>query len=332
MAVLTIREIGEDRGTEIDESGLVRRTRSWRVTVDDPQTDDYTVINQFTASTGIRRNTPWVSATGNVDLTVRAVSLSATQDFERWKWIVRVVYSSIRGSGGFSPRQDRERSAMIQNPDFGGQQQPHSNPTLRPAVIRFGSQDIEEGLEFDLDNGKPVRNSVGDRFVPPPSRIRTVKIITIERNESVHDPIAMVQYENTVNLSPLTIHAANGLEWLLEPKSTLCKSINSELDIEGGIVFWRVTYTLHYRVDTWILKLVNMGFNVLPLPAREDQKPTPILHALGGTISSPRLISYDAAELERGKLNGVEWKQPMPEPDLLKFNRFYLADLNQLNL
>ncbi len=279
MAILTIKETWDDRGTDIGEDALVNRTRTWRVTLDDPQTSDFDVIEEFSTTTGIRRFTAWQSITGDVDPTCRAVSLSAKQAADAWSYDVTVRYSTIRAGsagGGFTPSQLRERAAMARENARTGQQ-PQANPTLRPPVYNWGSQEYQEALRHDAvirPGGKmlPVANSAFELFDPVPMRTLSVRTLTIERNTLTYDPLVSWNYENKVNSEPVTIRDPNGPLYVFPALTALCKSWTGTDDYESGIPFTKETIVIHFRADGWLLNILDAGLN----ERRPDGKLTPI--------------------------------------------------------
>ncbi len=281
MSIVSVCEIWDDRQTSVDEAALVTRTRTWRVVVDNVQHDDLEVVNEFSRVTGINRYVPWVSIRGNVDSTVRASSLTAKQDSDAWTWIVTVQYTSGRaGSGGGTadPRQQRERAAMArQNAQTG--EPPSQNPTGRPLVIRWGSQEYQEALTTDVLDTRTVMNSALQPYVPVPMRTLSYRTLTIERNQLSYDPVATWDYENTVN---------DARFYGFPEKSVLCKSITADFEFESGISFWRVTYVFWIRYPDWMVRIADMGVNELDgVDALGNAKYKRIPDRLGGFVSSP---------------------------------------------
>lgn len=322
MAIKEFREIGSDRGTAINESALVNRTRSWRVVVDSATHDDYEIIEEFSRETGIVRGSPWSSIRGSTDPTCRAVALDAKQDFEAFTWIVTVQYTSGRaGSGGGTadPRQQRERAAMARNNAETGQP-PSQDPVGRPMVIRWGSQEYQEALTTDVLDTRTVMNSALQPYVPVPMRTLSYRTLTIEKNLAwtVWNARTTWDYENTVN---------DATFYGFPTKSVLCKSITADSDLESAVPFWRATYVFWMRTPNWMLRIADMGVNEL--------KPA----LVGGILLPKQLVAIRTR-------NGAQVSSPVPldglgqklaNPDQFNtvyftYNQFLTAHFQDLGL
>ena len=294
MAIVSIKEIG-DRGSEIDEAALVTRSRSFRVVIDSQTTDDVQVIDEFSETKGIYRYSPWIGSGGSVDLTCRAVSLSATHEFDNWTWIIKVQYSTLRAGdgGGFSPRSQRERAEMArQNARTG--EQPNSDPTLRPPVYTWGSQEYQEALREALrPNGlfEPVVNSAGMPYVPPPMRTLSIRTLSVERNDLQYDPVDSWRYENKVNSTAFVVHEPGGFIHTFPPLTVLCKHYVGNNEFESGVSFAKVSILLWMRLDGWKVKILDAGRH-----ERKNGVLVPIIGRFGDFVSDP--VPLDGAGLQ----------------------------------
>jgi len=281
---ITILEDWEDRGTDVSDSAIVTRNRShFAVVTDDvnpPQrVSDMAILNAFSSQTGINRFSPWVGADGLSDPTCRATRIKVHQTSEPIKWEIRLGYSSARasgggggGGGGNSPRQQREKAAAAQHGEI-----PHADPTQRRLVVRYGHQEYEEALEFDEITGQPAWNSARERFVPPIMRPMSFRVVTLERNELEFDAEFTDQFLNMVNAGTFYRYSAG---------KVLCKAIDAELNFEGGIPFYEVTYVFWVRQrsirgGTWVWKQLDAGLNELdangkPIAIRDAQTSQPV--------------------------------------------------------
>lgn len=312
--IIPPRPTDEEPSVAIGEDAVVVRKRSWYQVYDTHAVSTVTVVDDFSNSTGVRRFTIYTGIDGRTDPTCRAMALDAKQTEDYGKWTVTVTYTSGNAmTGGFagSPRQNRERAHMarqgIENPT----QQPPTNPTQRPPVIRWGSQEYEEELRFDaIVANAPVMTLTKELFVPPPTRTLSFRTLTIERNELFlqFNPITTLGYENKVN----------GPEFYgLPTKTVLCKSITADLGVEGGIVFWQVTYLFWIRLDDWVLRLAHMGFTEIKNPGED---PVPIVLKRTGIPTSPQ------------PLNNVGKFIPNQPPSTISFNRYATVDFTPLGL
>ena len=314
--VIALREIWDSRGSHADEAAQVTRTRTFRATLDHPVTDAITVVNLFSPAAGIWRGSPYVGPDSTFDLTVRAVDLTADQAEDAWSFIVKVTYTSWpAGYIGVTPRMARERTELAKRAVENPQLPPPANPTARPITLQFGSQEYEEALRSDMVEvigpfgaKKPVLNSAGDAFVPPPTRPVSFRTCVFERNELNYNALTTLEYENTVNQT----------SWRgFPPKTVLCKSITANLEVEGVYIFFRVTYTFWLRLDGWMLILLDAGLNQWNTISGEIE---PILDKFGSKVDGPR------------PLDGIGRLGDPTDPKYLSFNRYPLKNFNLLNL
>lgn len=319
MNVVSVKEIWEGRQTTVDESSLVERSRVWRVVVDNPRVSEYQVIEAFSATTGIRRYSPWISINGEVDSTVRAQSLTAKQDSEAFTFTVDVKYTSGRAStgGGIDPRQERERAAQTQRGMETGQQ-PSTNPTQRPKVIKWGSVEHQKTLYYDPVTLASINNSAHERFVPAPTAPESYLTLTCERNQLAYDPIVYHSYANTVNSVVFQID-----NYRFPAYTVLCKPITADQDHEGGVSFFKITFNFHINFTKnaagntigWRIELADMGLNeeingkLVPIEDRTNQRVT---------------IPYP--------LNGAGRKGTHENIKFREFNRYPTKDLNGLRI
>jgi hypothetical protein len=317
MALVTFKEIDDNRGAEIGEDAVVTRRRAWYFVYDSHQVSEVTVINDFSARTGIRRYTTYVGADGATDPTCRADRLTAEQTKDFGKWVVRATYTSGAAmSGGFAntPRLGRERAEMARRGlESGGSEQPPADPRQRPPSVRWGVQEgTEEGLRYDPITEAPALNTSMELFNPPIPVPTAFLTLTIERNEAAEQYSARnaLRYINKVNANEF---------FTFPTKQVLCKSITADLDVEGEFAFWRVTYLFWIREDTWVWKQPNVGYREILEPGGE---PTEIF-IKGVVPSSPVPLKKHPDGTSR---------RVFDEPDTLEFNRFKTIDFTPLGL
>lgn len=320
MNVVSVKEVWEGRQTSIDESSLVERTRVWRVVVDDARVSDYLVIEAFSATTGIRRYSPWISINGEVDSTVRAQSLTAKQDSEAFTYTVSVSYTSGRAStgGGIDPRQERERSAQTQRGMSTGEQ-PKTNPTQRPQVLSWGSVEQQVALNYDADDGFAINNSAGEKFVPAPTVSIAYLTLKIERNQLLYNPVFYLGYANRVNSANLVVDGN-----VFPPYTVLNKPVVAEKDHEGGVSFHKVTFNLHINFFRHPVTNELLGWQLLLVDAGLNEKmPNGKYNRIKDQHNREVTIPWP--------LNGEGRKQNLDVAlKYRRFNRYKLADLNDL--
>ena len=198
----------------------------------------------------------------------------------------------------------------------GGQQQgtpPNErveNPLLRPMDIKVDGQTMQVSLRQDA-NGKPYINTAGDPISPAPTRaVPTVKI-TIGRNYAIC-PGNAFQHLGKINNAAVVVPIAN----LSYPAYSLrFATLASEPVNEGGLRYWRVTYTLeqgpnrNYQTGEykgWITPAASIGRR-------------------GKTIGNPIVHTITDGENSMGQLDGGSGTgQPMAEPVFLDSGGYYI--------
>lgn len=85
-----------------------------------------------------------------------------------------------------------------------GTAQKNVNPLLQPPIIHFGTGQITEDTDHDI-NGNTLINSCGDTFTLP----RTIyyKTMSVTRNEPYYDIYSAFNYENAINSDAFTINS-----------------------------------------------------------------------------------------------------------------------------
>ena len=183
------------------------------------------------------------------------------------------------------------------------------NPVLRPVDIKVSGQTMQVSLRQDA-NGKPYINTAGDPISPAPTRaVPTVKI-TVGRNYLIC-PGNMFQHIGKINNAALTVPIAN----LSYPAYGLkFATLDAEPVNEGGIRYWRVTYTLeqgpnkNYQTGIykgWITPAASIG-----------RRAKTFLN------TSVHTITDGEAGFGFGSTNGTG--QPMAEPVFIDKEGYYI--------
>lgn len=121
------------------------------------------------------------------------------------------------------------------------------NPLNRPIVYRFSSTAGEEIVAKDLD-GKVIKSS-SDEPLDVKRTTSTVDII-VTRNEPVFPLGTMLEFGNTINSQ----------EFFSLPKRTVqLVTMGGESQVEGGILFFPVTYSFKYKRNGWNIKTLDVG-------------------------------------------------------------------------
>ena len=152
-------------------------------------------------------------------------------------WFVRVTWKSKHG--------DPETN------DGGGV----DDPLSRPAKFRWEKVDYEETRSKDLD-GKPFHNTLGQPLPNPPKFPVTQLRLIVTRNQATYDPAEAFSYGNRVN--------SDG--FLGQKPQTAKMDLPTAIEqVENGISFWSVTYSIEFKEDGWNpVKLPNEGLEYTP--------------------------------------------------------------------
>lgn len=193
------------------------------VTVDDPNDHTHKVLSQM----------PW--KLGNIyhignDLDVRAIALSATaepvpKNNYRWKYIV-----------DFGVRPEGE---TLDNPF-------DDSPQIE-LVFAAG----EKLLERDI-HGKPIRNTVGDRFDDVLTREDSQPILRVTRNEPRSQVLFGMDLRDTINRSPWQGAARRTVKF--QPPTA-----RSRFHKDVGL-YYEKSYEFKFSDDTWRFILLNQGY------------------------------------------------------------------------
>lgn len=220
MAVTSVKERASGRdGDRTPEGGTIRR--SFIVRTDNHLTAQSTILNDAR----IPRLFSYYYNGGEVNLAYVAKKITPRQiDGSLYDWEVTVEYES-------KTSENEEQQ----------------NPTLRPAVYTWSTQQATVELLVDADD-REVENSIGDPFDPAIETSRSFEVVTIERNESSFDGHNMGVYINSLNRSDIFGYS---------PREGRIESISarSNYDPDFGTYF-SVTYEIHFRNSyDWVPKI-----------------------------------------------------------------------------
>ena len=302
MPVVDVREIWEERQADVAENHVRTARRVWRLRTDSQAVGPGEVI----AYVPVVRGQFYVEPGGFVDLTMRAVTITASPDQDDpLTWRAVVGYTS-----GELQRQDGRGRDPAEVPE---------NPLLRPPDISIDFEDYRRPVEkcdITYPDGNtavavPPRNSAGFPFDPPVEMDDARAVITYERNVLIPLSLAaMVTYTNSVNSEPW-----NGFE-----AGQVKARVSRRLHFENGISFWRETFKFSCRQEGWHLFVLDAGFMRI--------------NAISGDVQ--RIVDADGKEIsDPWPLNGSGEKVDDPsqdDPTFLELTAYREVDFNDLGI
>ena len=279
MAVVAVTEIWKGRQATRDMGNVREYTRTFLVQCTELTDGPFTVGN--TPVTGIPPlYSSYVDLSGAVDLGALVVKYRPRQMEEPLYWEVEVQYSSDV-TRFQSPRQMGQsgRSGKAEQAAKGQQDQ---NPLNRPPVIKIGDAKFQKPcwsainlawsgtipppkLLLNAGSNQPVRiaNSAGSAYDPIPeiddSRLR----VTIDRNEAIANFAQIAQYKDATNADTF---------WGMGP-GCVKVGITCESAFENNLFYWKKTYTLDFRPETWCTVLLDQGMTQLSYDQNPRQTP-----------------------------------------------------------
>ena len=124
------------------------------------------------------------------------------------------------------------------------------NPLLMPPEVSWGFAQYNRVLTRDL-LGTNVVNSSKEWFDPPVEIEDSRPVLTVIRNETRFDPALAVLYQDAVNSD---IFAGQ------PPRSAKVNAISGARQIDVGFIYYKVTYEIQFRRESYDLFLLDQGF------------------------------------------------------------------------
>lgn len=156
-----------------------------------------------------------------------------------------------------------------------------TNPLNLPAEIVWGATTYERAMPRDL-TGIACVNSSGEAFDPPIMFEELRPTVTISRNETAYNPAIALQYQNAVNLT--TFFGA-------PPLCAKMTRITGQKMIDIGFQYWKITYEIEFRGDTFCLFVLDQGYRDItkklfrdPIDFAPMANPT-LLNGSGGRLT-----------------------------------------------
>lgn len=142
----------------------------------------------------------------------------------------------------------------------------HLSPLDDLPEVSWGFAQFDEVVDTDV-NGKPVVNTVGDRFDPAAMRDQSRPVLRVSRNEATYNQHLAAQFKDTINSDTFA-----GFDRAQVKVSNISASRQFNPLIGP---YWRVDYEFALKPDEygWVGRYLNQGFNELG----SDGKPKLVL-------------------------------------------------------
>lgn len=100
-----------------------------------------------------------------------------------------------------------------------------------------------------------MRNTAGQVFDPPPEMDESRPVLTVTRNEPRFNPQTAILFQDAVNKSPWG--GATARQAKIMGITTSGRKTEKIKDVE--YVYYPVTYEIHFKRETWDIRLANVG-------------------------------------------------------------------------
>jgi len=155
----------------------------------------------------------------------------------------------VEGSPGHEPLYAWEITCSLDSEMK--EEEGEDNPLDRPTEIAWRQAIKEAVFEKDAVTSKPVRNSAGQRFDPPPMKEEADWSMVATRNEVSFDAGYAASYSNRVNSD--TFYGGTAGQWKIQ-------GITADPQWDETIgQYYRISYTFAFREDTWSPDILDQG-------------------------------------------------------------------------
>lgn len=259
----TVTELYEDGGYSEDSRGR-RAVRSFSV---------YSPLEGINAAqayqaVGIAIGDPLFGDAGE-DLGLRVMQIDGRPNRSPYTWRVVVSYSNQSAEG--VPYQSGGQSNHLGDgghdsiggagplgagsPSYGppgpaAAPELTKNPLARPPQVSWGTAKYSRVIERDTETGLPIVNKAKLPFDPPLEREEYYDVLTVVRNQRQYKAREMSTWKGAINSAAWL--GGGKYAWKID-------DISATREYEEGTFYWKVTYVLHYREDTWRVKVLNAG-------------------------------------------------------------------------
>lgn len=249
MAVTSVKEL-PGRDASFNDSFEREYRRTFQVITDD-RTDGPISIGSATLVPSVF--TPYSLLVGNeFDNGARVTRVEPRQDPDQpFVWEVTVTYSTL----------SEEESQQNENPLLRPAEISMTPQTFRePATGTFKDEVNAEGKQY----GSGLTNSAGELFDPPPEKDVSRPVLTIVRNELNVTPVTLMDFADALNAD--TFLGA-------QPRQLKMAAPQFARSHENDQAFWRVTYVMSFKRETWDLQVLNQGPEYLNAGSTADKRP-----------------------------------------------------------
>lgn len=291
MGYTYFTEVAEGRRATQDQRYQKTAARQWIVRVDS------TTYGPIYAASHPSLPVMWTAHPE--DAYLRLVNLSSEQDqSDPLLW---------RVTGDYAYYLDTQTASATGNPAVDTQQQGQppgdrvQNPLLRPRdySVATATRPWATWQAWNTVTNtytKPIVNSAGDPFLPPPEIMKSGATITVGLNSASAPSgfwLSAIDYLNATSLviGPYTFSTAQ----------VKLNNVSAQLVYENGISYWRWALTFEYR-PTWALELIDQGRREKFTPAGGGAvKLIPIIDEVTGqAVSQPVLLDGSGVKLASG--------------------------------
>lgn len=144
-----------------------------------------------------------------------------------------------------------------------------------------------------------MRNTAGQVFDPPPEVDDSRPVLTITRNEQRFNPLLAITFQDAVNKTPWG--GAQQRQAKIMGITTSGRKTEKIKDVE--YVYYPVTYEIHYKRETWDIRVLNAGKYYLKVAGADKTDPA---NLVGFTDAQGKETIGLLAEDGTALANGVE--------------------------
>lgn len=255
---LQVKEIWPGRRGRRTSKGVKEYTRVFRVIVTGADADIKTGAKAIRNAAGIPRiGDTYEGADGETDISALCNAVEPENTDQPHVWTVTVEYSTR--TSNTDPTQNSGDDSGAGGSGSGGSQ----DPTLRPPKISWGQAHASRSIV--ALGGRPLCNSAGQPFMPPPEIDVALPVLRITKNMPTFDAHRAATYTNAINASSWTIL---GETWA--PYEAKCTGITGESEWEGTFAFVAVTYEFTFAPDFgWLHRPLDYGSYETDHPVNE---------------------------------------------------------------
>lgn len=253
MAIVEVTEIWNGRRASRDVANVREYDRVFRIRTDNMRDGPFQVgANGITGLPGLFA--PYVDNYGNVDAGAILQKFEPHQGEDPFEWEIACMYSSaIDRYAGSRERGASGRSGKAEQAQKGSND---DNPLNRPPVIQMTPNRYQKELRvvqvIDQNNNlvqTALRNSAGDPYDPPLVGDRTRQSYTYDRNEASYNITQVKLLQDVLNSD--MFWQENPYTWKL--------NVSASSAYENGLFYWKKTYHLEFKADTWLEQVEDKG-------------------------------------------------------------------------